>query len=79
MTWRERLIGVALAGGLVASCSSGGGTIDGSTIDGFQFPPCNGVSDPCCLQPDSGACFDSRHPEAGIPDAAPARDGEPNQ
>ena len=67
MTWRERLIGLAFAGGLA------GGLIGGCD-DGPKIPLCNASPDPCCAYPDSQACFDSRHPEAGVD--APMRDAE---
>ena len=55
MTWRERLIGLALAGGLASGCNNND-----------RAGSCNAVADPCCLQPDSGVCFNYHHPEAGV-------------
>jgi hypothetical protein len=66
MTWRERLLGLALAGGLIASCEGTQPQIPGG--------PCNANPDPCCSDPNGIACFNEHHPDAAV-DAS--TDGEP--
>jgi hypothetical protein len=48
--WKKRLVELALAGGMAAAISGCGPDV----------PLCNANPDPCCYDPQSSACLDSK-------------------
>lgn len=48
MGWRQRLLEIALAGGLAAGAAG--------CPSGFNPPACNASPDPCCSDPHGAAC-----------------------
>jgi hypothetical protein len=62
--WKQRLLEIALAGGLAAAAAGCGDNV----------PPCNGNSDPCCLDQNSQACLNSKIDMSVTQDAFPRHD-----
>jgi hypothetical protein len=50
MSWKKRLMQIALAGGAIGA----GGALQGCPLP-YPFP-CNANPDPCCSDPSSNAC-----------------------
>src|SRR5438445_6381837 len=76
MHWRQRLVQIGLAGGLLAQ-ACGDNPSDAPRPDGSSPAPgagrCNGNPDPCCVNPESPACLaQNRMPDAGADAAADA-------
>jgi hypothetical protein len=58
MTWKKRLLDLTLAGGALGAAACTG-------VPGLPgIPVCNANPDPCCSQPSSQACLDSKAEKA---------------
>ena len=53
MSWKQRLLELALAGGLIT-----GGLGCGDSMG--HVPACNANPDPCCREPDGTECHDAK-------------------